>query len=103
MIAVVFVVIIVLLVVLVLGFVVTVVVAVVVDVWVVVGVIEEDGLIVCVVYPFHCHQSNGPAGGYQGVGNGKVVLTVDVAMDEDPVEVVVVVVVVVENVVLLFV
>ena len=43
-----------------------------VDVWVVVS-ISKDTTLNFVLYPFQCHQSKGPAGGYQGVGEGKVV------------------------------
>jgi hypothetical protein len=41
-----------------------------------------------VVYHCHCHQSNGPAGGYQGVGNGKVVCDVDDNLGESVVDLV---------------
>ena len=40
---------------------------------VVVKVLCDDNFRYFVVYHCHCHQSNGPAGEYQGVGNGIVV------------------------------
>jgi hypothetical protein len=67
------------------GVLVVVVLVAVEDAWVVVR-ISKDTILNFVLYPFQCHQSKGPAGGYQGVGEGKVLSKGDSDNENDGVD-----------------